>query len=172
MHMHGLGCLIAALCPCACPSGPLPLINICPHCLDKSGVYQHVSGSYLGGHAIKLLGWGVDKATGAPYWLCANSWNEDWSVTRSFSAHSRGQSHSCGSLAFNLFFFFFFFSFLFFTRLWEPASLRTASSPLAGTGLLALPSCVTQRRARQSVAWTDRFFCCFCFSLCSSLLQG
>jgi len=68
-------------------------------------VYQHVSGSYLGGHAIKLLGWGVDKATGAPYWLCANSWNEDWSVTR-FSAHNRGRSHSCCSFAFNLLFFF------------------------------------------------------------------
>jgi len=46
----------------------------------KSGVYQHVSGSYLGGHAIKILGWGVDKSTGkdVPYWLVANSWNEDW----------------------------------------------------------------------------------------------
>lgn len=42
----------------------------------KSGVYQHTSGSPLGGHAIKILGWGVDNGT--PYWLVANSWNEDW----------------------------------------------------------------------------------------------
>jgi len=42
----------------------------------KSGVYQHVSGSMLGGHAIRILGWGIEDST--PYWLVANSWNEDW----------------------------------------------------------------------------------------------
>jgi len=42
----------------------------------KSGVYQHVSGELLGGHAVKLLGWGVENGT--PYWLVANSWNTDW----------------------------------------------------------------------------------------------
>ena len=41
-----------------------------------SGVYQHVSGSAVGGHAIKILGWGEED--GVPYWLCANSWNTDW----------------------------------------------------------------------------------------------
>jgi cathepsin B len=44
----------------------------------KSGVYHHVSGSYLGGHAVKILGWGVDAQTKAPYWTVANSWNTDW----------------------------------------------------------------------------------------------
>lgn len=66
-------------------------------------MYQHVSGSYLGGHAIKLLGWGVDKATGAPYWLCANSWNEDWSV-------SEQDDRTAAAIPF-LFFLFPFFSF-------------------------------------------------------------
>lgn len=42
----------------------------------KSGVYQHVSGTMLGGHAVKILGWGVENGT--PYWLIANSWNNDW----------------------------------------------------------------------------------------------
>jgi cathepsin B len=42
----------------------------------KSGVYSHKSGSMLGGHAIKIVGWGIESGT--PYWLCANSWNEDW----------------------------------------------------------------------------------------------
>ncbi|KAG8185661.1 hypothetical protein JTE90_008931 [Oedothorax gibbosus] len=42
----------------------------------KSGVYRHVKGEALGGHAIRILGWGVEKGT--PYWLVANSWNEDW----------------------------------------------------------------------------------------------
>lgn len=37
---------------------------------------QHVAGSLGGGHAVKLLGWGVDQ--GVPYWLAANSWNTDW----------------------------------------------------------------------------------------------
>jgi len=42
----------------------------------KSGVYQHTTGEFLGGHAVKILGWGVENDT--PYWLVANSWNDDW----------------------------------------------------------------------------------------------
>jgi len=42
----------------------------------KSGVYQHETGGYLGGHAVKMLGWGVES--GVNYWLIANSWNPDW----------------------------------------------------------------------------------------------
>ena len=42
----------------------------------SSGIYQHLTGSYLGGHAIKIIGWGVED--GVKYWLCANSWNESW----------------------------------------------------------------------------------------------
>eukprot|EP00997_Jenningsia_sp_PLL12_P010497 NODE_7773_length_439_cov_37.638462_g6928_i0.p1 GENE.NODE_7773_length_439_cov_37.638462_g6928_i0~~NODE_7773_length_439_cov_37.638462_g6928_i0.p1 ORF type:complete len:103 (-),score=31.35 NODE_7773_length_439_cov_37.638462_g6928_i0:131-409(-) len=41
-----------------------------------SGVYQHVTGKNLGGHAIKMVGWGVDNGT--PYWTCVNSWNDSW----------------------------------------------------------------------------------------------
>jgi len=41
-----------------------------------SGIYQHTTGQYLGGHAVKLIGWGVDA--GVKYWTIANSWNEDW----------------------------------------------------------------------------------------------
>nr|XP_055041732.1 cathepsin Bb [Misgurnus anguillicaudatus]XP_055041733.1 cathepsin Bb [Misgurnus anguillicaudatus] len=44
--------------------------------LYKTGVYQHVTGSALGGHAVKILGWGTENGT--PYWLVANSWNSDW----------------------------------------------------------------------------------------------
>merc|ERR1712093_308559 len=42
----------------------------------RSGVYRHTSGSALGGHAIKILGWGV--LNGEDYWLVANSWNHAW----------------------------------------------------------------------------------------------
>jgi cathepsin B len=42
----------------------------------KSGVYKHTSGSMLGGHAVKMLGWGT--LAGADYWIVANSWNPDW----------------------------------------------------------------------------------------------
>lgn len=35
-----------------------------------------MSGEQVGGHAIRILGWGVENGT--PYWLAANSWNTDW----------------------------------------------------------------------------------------------
>jgi cathepsin B len=38
------------------------------------GVYTHKSGSELGGHAVKVYGWGT-TADGTDYWLVANSWN-------------------------------------------------------------------------------------------------
>ena len=43
----------------------------------KSGVYKHETGTYLGGHAIKIIGWGVTEE-GVKYWLIANSWGENW----------------------------------------------------------------------------------------------
>ncbi|GAA36574.2 Cathepsin B-like cysteine proteinase [Clonorchis sinensis] len=42
----------------------------------KSGIYFHAWGGSVGGHAIRILGWGEEN--GVPYWLIANSWNEDW----------------------------------------------------------------------------------------------
>lgn len=44
----------------------------------KSGVYQHKTGNQLGGHAVKMIGWGVEN--GVKYWLIANSWNYDWVI--------------------------------------------------------------------------------------------
>lgn len=41
-----------------------------------TGIYKHSAGSYLGGHAVRMLGWGVEN--GVKYWLVANSWNSDW----------------------------------------------------------------------------------------------
>lgn len=58
----------------------------------KSGVYQHVHGKQVGGHAVKILGYGVENGT--PYWLIANSWNTDWG-DKGFFKILRGKNH-CG----------------------------------------------------------------------------
>jgi len=42
----------------------------------RSGVYHHTTGDELGGHAVKIMGWGVES--GQKYWLVANSWNPKW----------------------------------------------------------------------------------------------
>jgi len=58
----------------------------------KSGVYHHTSGGVLGGHAVKILGWGTEDSTA--YWLVANSWNEDWG-DKGFFKIRRG-NNECG----------------------------------------------------------------------------
>jgi len=58
----------------------------------SSGVYRHVTGKNLGGHAIKMIGWGVENGT--PYWLCVNSWNDSWGLNGTFKI-LRG-SNECG----------------------------------------------------------------------------
>ncbi|XP_072028702.1 cathepsin B-like [Amphiura filiformis] len=42
----------------------------------KTGVYQHVTGSLIGQHSVKLIGWGKENKT--DYWLAVNSWNTNW----------------------------------------------------------------------------------------------
>lgn len=47
------------------------------HWLTKfSGIYQRTTDDYEGGHAVKIVGWGVENDV--KYWLIANSWNERW----------------------------------------------------------------------------------------------
>merc|ERR1712151_1275431 len=58
----------------------------------KSGVYHKTSNKQLGGHAIKMLGWGTEN--GEDYWLIANSWNEEWGDRGTFKI-KRG-NNECG----------------------------------------------------------------------------
>jgi cathepsin B len=58
----------------------------------KSGVYQYESGDALGGHCVKIIGWGVEG--GLPYWLINNSWTTYWGDNGQFKI-LRGQDE-CG----------------------------------------------------------------------------
>lgn len=42
----------------------------------QSGVYKHTSGELLGGHAVKIVGWG--KEDDQEYWIIQNSWGASW----------------------------------------------------------------------------------------------
>lgn len=42
----------------------------------KSGIYHHTSGGVEGGHAVKIIGWGVQGTEN--YWIVANSWGTSW----------------------------------------------------------------------------------------------
>ena len=59
------------------------------------GVYHRTAGAaFQGGHAIKIVGWGVDAATRMPYWTVANSWGEDWGENGFFRI--RRGTNECG----------------------------------------------------------------------------
>jgi cathepsin B len=71
----------------------------------KSGVYTHQSGQVLGGHAVKIVGWGTDSISG-DYWTVANSWGTSWGMQGYFkiamkdkdSAFAMGGAFNCGKL--------------------------------------------------------------------------
>lgn len=42
----------------------------------QSGIYVYTSGAVVGGHAVKIVGWG--NLNGVNYWICANSWGNWW----------------------------------------------------------------------------------------------
>lgn len=48
------------------------------------GVYTQTSNNFVGGHAIKVVGWGHDEETGLDYWLAANSWGTGWGINGFF----------------------------------------------------------------------------------------
>ncbi|KAI6185255.1 Secreted C13 protease-like protein [Aphelenchoides besseyi] len=42
----------------------------------RSGVYEVTAGKFIGLHAVRLVGYGVEN--NIPYWLVANSWGRSW----------------------------------------------------------------------------------------------
>merc|ERR1719335_1419916 len=60
-----------------------------------SGIYHHKSGGNLGGHAVRIVGFGTSKgASGQKYWKVANSWNPYWGEKGYFRI--RRGSNECG----------------------------------------------------------------------------
>ncbi|CAN0885029.1 Cathepsin B-like protease 2 [Linum grandiflorum] len=59
----------------------------------KSGVYKHITGGVMGGHAVKLIGWGTTE-DGEDYWLLANQWNRSWGENGYFRI--RRGTNECG----------------------------------------------------------------------------
>jgi cathepsin B len=56
------------------------------------GIYHKTTGHSLGGHAVRLVGWGVENGTA--YWKVANSWNPFWGE-RGYFRIVRG-TNECG----------------------------------------------------------------------------
>jgi cathepsin B len=44
----------------------------------NGGIYRRSSDNLLGGHAVKIVGWGKDESDGTEYWIVANSWGPKW----------------------------------------------------------------------------------------------
>jgi len=42
----------------------------------KSGIYEFTHGEKLGGHAVKIIGWGQEN--GVNFWIAQNSWGPQW----------------------------------------------------------------------------------------------
>jgi hypothetical protein len=63
-----------------------------PHHQYASGIYHHVSGGVEGGHAVRIVGWGVEN--GNKYWKVANSWNPYWGEQGYFRIKRGG--NECG----------------------------------------------------------------------------
>jgi len=56
----------------------------------KSGIYTHTYGQEVGGHAVKIVGWGSQDGT--DFWIIANSWGTSWGMDGFFLI----ENNQCG----------------------------------------------------------------------------
>ena len=54
------------------------------------GIYTHVTGEYVGNHYVQLIGWSDEE----DYWLCKNSWGEDWGEAGYFRMKKSNKANS------------------------------------------------------------------------------
>lgn len=62
---------------------------------DGLGIYQWDGSSALAGtngHAVVIIGWDTDSITNTPYWICRNSWGQNWGDNGYFKI-IRGVNH-------------------------------------------------------------------------------
>ncbi|XP_075235755.1 cathepsin B-like cysteine proteinase 4 [Lycorma delicatula] len=57
-----------------------------------SGIYKQTSTFKVGGHAVRVIGWGVEN--GVKYWTVANSWGKSWGENGTFRI--RRGTNECG----------------------------------------------------------------------------
>ena len=60
--------------------------------LYKSGIYHHVYGSNMGGHAVEFVGYGEEN--GVKFWIVKNSWGREWGENGYFRI--RRGNNECG----------------------------------------------------------------------------
>ena len=62
----------------------------------KKGVYSKSAnaGPLRGGHAVKVIGWGVEDGSETDYWLVVNSWGSQWGMAGTFKI--RRGVNECG----------------------------------------------------------------------------
>jgi len=58
----------------------------------KGGIYEYTGGELVGGHAVRIVGYGIEK--GVPYWKVANSWDWYWGEEGYFRI--RRNTNECG----------------------------------------------------------------------------
>lgn len=56
----------------------------------RGGIYKRTSDYLLGGHAVRIVGWGTDGTT--EYWVVANSWGKYWGESGFFRI---AMNHCC-----------------------------------------------------------------------------
>jgi cathepsin B len=64
----------------------------------KSGIYKQSTGTKQGGHAIVLVGWGVEGST--TFWIVQNSWGADWGDAGYFKIDMEDANSEIGKMAY------------------------------------------------------------------------